>query len=265
MYLLIKVTECTLKNPCPPEQESTMKYVCSDLHGQYDLYKQLMEKITPDDTLYVIGDMIDRGPSSIPILRDMMKRENVVPFLGNHELMMLDYLSGTGMPETWFLGANGGQITYREFQDIDDREKEEILSYLRTSWVQKYVEVDGISYALSHSYFLPDRVGKDVRYCDAGSWEDVFQAVWYSPYRLWEYMSPAEYDDGYIHIVGHIPVQTQGVDKPPFYNPSVGHSLITIDGGCNLISRGHYGGLYCMSLGEERKEFWFSPFDEISK
>ena len=239
-----------------------MQYVCSDIHGQYDLYKQLMEIIKPEDTLYVIGDMIDRGPSSIPILQDMMKRDNVIPFLGNHELMMLDYLDQTGMPESWFYGGNGGQMTYKEFQALNPEAREEIVTYLRESWVQKYVEVDGIPYALSHSFFLPDHTGEDLRYSQVDSWDDAFMAVWYSPYRLWEHVDPELYDDGYIHIVGHIPVQTKGVEKPPFYSPAVGESLITIDGGCNLIARGRYGGLYCMSLGEERREFWFSPYDK---
>ena len=256
-----KVTEYVLFTKSE-EQERMMKYVCSDFHGQFDLYKQLMEEITPDDNLYVLGDMIDRGPSSIPILQDMMKRDNVIPFLGNHELMMLDFLDQSGMSGAWFYGGNGGQNTYQEFQELSEGEKEEIVNYLRTAWVQKYVEEDGISYALSHSYFLPEHAGEDVRYSEADSWDDVFKAVWYSPYRLWEHIDPNEYDDGYVHIVGHIPVQTRGVERPPFYNPSVGESLITIDGGCNLIARGRYGGLYCMSLGKERKEFWFSPVEK---
>ena len=235
-----------------------MQYVCSDFHGQYDLYKRMMEIITPEDTLYVLGDMIDRGPASIPILKDMMKRNNVIPFLGNHEQMMLDYLDQSGMPENWFFGNNGGHKTYKEYLALPEDEQKEIVAYLRNSWVQKYVEEDGIKYALSHSYFLPERTGEDLRYPDV-SWEDAFKAVWFSPYRFWEKVDPEEYDDGYIHIVGHIPVQMKGIARPPHYNPIIGEKLTTIDGGCNLISRGSYGGLYCMSLGKDRREYWFTP------
>ena len=41
--------------------------------------------LRPDDTLYILGDVIDRGPDGVKILQDMMARPNVVPILGNHE------------------------------------------------------------------------------------------------------------------------------------------------------------------------------------
>lgn len=64
-----------------------MIYVCSDIHGHYGLYLALLERLSlkPSDTLYILGDVIDRGPDGIKILQDMMKRPNVVPILGNHE------------------------------------------------------------------------------------------------------------------------------------------------------------------------------------
>lgn len=40
-----------------------MIYVVSDIHGCYDKYQELLKKLNlgPDDTLYVLGDVIDRG------------------------------------------------------------------------------------------------------------------------------------------------------------------------------------------------------------
>ena len=57
-----------------------MHYVCSDIHGQYDLYQQLLQKLDlqESDILYVIGDAIDRGPDSLAILKDIMSRKNEV-------------------------------------------------------------------------------------------------------------------------------------------------------------------------------------------
>ena len=39
-----------------------MTYVMSDLHGCYDKYVQMLEKIGfgDGDTLYILGDVIDR-------------------------------------------------------------------------------------------------------------------------------------------------------------------------------------------------------------
>ena len=54
-----------------------MTYVMSDLHGRYDKYVQMLEKIGfgDGDTLYILGDVIDRGPDGIRILLDMMGRK----------------------------------------------------------------------------------------------------------------------------------------------------------------------------------------------
>ena len=51
-------------------------YVCSDIHGQYDLYARMFEEIqfSDNDHLYIIGDMIDRGPDGIRILQDAASR-----------------------------------------------------------------------------------------------------------------------------------------------------------------------------------------------
>ena len=69
-------------------------YVMGDIHGEADRFHAMLEKIhfSEEDTLILLGDVIDRGPDGIKILSDMMKRKNVVMFMGNHELMMLDAL-----------------------------------------------------------------------------------------------------------------------------------------------------------------------------
>lgn len=47
-----------------------MIYVISDLHGCYDQYKQMLKKIqlSKNDTLYILGDVIDHGNDGIKIL-----------------------------------------------------------------------------------------------------------------------------------------------------------------------------------------------------
>ncbi|WP_270526840.1 metallophosphoesterase [Holdemanella biformis] len=69
-----------------------MIYVMSDIHGMYDKYIEMMDLIDlkETDTLYILGDIIDRGVNSMKILQDMMKRSNVFGIFGNHELMMAD-------------------------------------------------------------------------------------------------------------------------------------------------------------------------------
>lgn len=72
-----------------------MIYVMSDLHGMYEKYIEMLEKIhfSENDTLYVLGDIIDRGDNSISIIKDMMKKSNIYPLFGNHELMAVQCLN----------------------------------------------------------------------------------------------------------------------------------------------------------------------------
>ena len=48
-------------------------YVMSDIHGQYEKYLDMLGKISfsEDDTLYILGDVIDRGPEPVKVLMDM--------------------------------------------------------------------------------------------------------------------------------------------------------------------------------------------------
>lgn len=56
-----------------------MIYVMSDLHGCFEEYKRMLEKIDfkESDTLYILGDIVDRGSQSIQILQDKIGRAHV--------------------------------------------------------------------------------------------------------------------------------------------------------------------------------------------
>ncbi len=63
-----------------------MLYAMSDLHGEYQKYLAMLEKIkfNQEDTLYLLGDLVDRGPEPVKILQDIMQRHNWYPLLGIH-------------------------------------------------------------------------------------------------------------------------------------------------------------------------------------
>jgi serine/threonine protein phosphatase 1 len=72
------------------------RFVISDIHGCKRTFKKLLKKIefSPSDTLYIIGDMINRGNNSSGVLNHIIKlRElgyKINPIRGNHEQMLLD-------------------------------------------------------------------------------------------------------------------------------------------------------------------------------
>ena len=145
-----------------------MIYVISDLHGRFDRYQQMLEVIefTLDDTLYVLGDVIDRGPDGIKILQDMMFRPNIFPLLGNHEFtaaiclpwlmqevtdQSLNALDGTQIAALSEWIANGGGVTLRSLKELATEEREEILEYFREMELFAEMETNGRSFVLTHS------------------------------------------------------------------------------------------------------------------
>ncbi|MBR2529293.1 MAG: fructose-bisphosphatase class III [Blautia sp.] len=253
-------------------------YVCSDIHGYLNRYLKLLDEIRleADDTLYILGDVIDRGPDSFGLLKDIMNRPNVELFLGNHELMMHDFLLHKGMENIWFLGSNGGKESWSVYQRLSAKEQKAILDYISKSWLQKLLEVDGQKFWLSHSSILDPCVYgfRDVRFDDpALSWDDVFRVVWNSPFRQDEFENPGwYYTDDYIHLIGHVPVQRMRFRQPPCV---IAHHLITnntqdggiwdIDGGCATSPFApspdmDFGGLYCLRLEKEADGSYWSTF-----
>ena len=76
-----------------------MIYAMSDIHGQYELFRNLMEQIPlgKDDTLYVLGDVVDRGPDSMKILKYMMANPNIIPIMATmSSCSSVSETSGTG-------------------------------------------------------------------------------------------------------------------------------------------------------------------------
>ena len=59
-----------------------MTYAMSDIHGCYDKFAAALEKISfsSNDILYILGDVVDRGPDGIKIILDISKREMSLPF-----------------------------------------------------------------------------------------------------------------------------------------------------------------------------------------
>lgn len=94
--------------------------VIGDIHGCARTFRRLVTeviKLTPDDELYLLGDLIDRGPDSKGVLDFIFElRENgcaVLSIRGNHEDMYLRAGDSPQMMDMWL--ANGGRATLRSF------------------------------------------------------------------------------------------------------------------------------------------------------
>lgn len=97
-------------------------YATSDWHGCANPAKKVFNWLKPDDTLYFLGDAIDRGDQGIELLERLLKDPRVKMINGNHEMMMIEALSeylkelykedawDALYDSLWF--SNGGQHTW---------------------------------------------------------------------------------------------------------------------------------------------------------
>ena len=120
-----------------------------DIHGMYKKLIALMDMVRfnpAEDLLVFLGDYIDRGPQSLECLdyvMDLCKQfpERVIPLLGNHEAMCLNYYDyelhkrslmdnfGKQMVLVWL--DNGGTDTHRQFQKLKRSELQKRLRWIR--------------------------------------------------------------------------------------------------------------------------------------
>ena len=66
------------------------RYAFSDLHGNYNLWRQLVARVQPDDELYCLGDIIDRGENGFKICLELWQRPHTYFIKGNHEMMAIE-------------------------------------------------------------------------------------------------------------------------------------------------------------------------------
>lgn len=227
-----------------------MIYLCSDIHGEYEKYSNMMDtiKLTDDDTLFVLGDVIDRGPNGIKILMDMMYRFNVIPLWGNHEYMAIGVLkklnqeieekSIAGLNAdfilsmmTWF--ENGGEITLDEFRELSKDDREAIIEYLEEFKAYDEVTVNGIDYVLIHAGFENFDENKPL------SEYEIDDLIW----NRTDYNK--KHFENKILITGHTPVKYILDGNETIYKFQ---NNIAIDCGCGF---GGKLGVLCLDTMEE--------------
>ncbi len=169
-----------------------MIYVMADIHGHRRRFDSIMKQIDlrQEDTLYILGDVIDRNPDGIRILRQLMAMPNVIMLLGNHESMMLNALYFAEMEEDKFEAdyirrkamslwyRNGGAVTHDYLKRIRKSIRSEIFEYLKELPINLEVTVNGQRYLLTHAAPMDEFDGSSYEYDDEKEY-----ALWYRYHR----------------------------------------------------------------------------------
>lgn len=242
-----------------------MTYVMSDIHGNMRRFHSVLRQIDlkSEDTLYILGDVIDRHPHGIKILREIMAMPNVKMLLGNHEYMMLRAIGEPyDGPEDirnrepdellrlWY--RNGGEVTHQSWKHTRLTIRAEILDYLKSLPLNIDIVVGGEPYKLVHAASL-DRYDDYV--------PDEYDRETQTHFAVWNRMASVDdvTPDRYTLVFGHTPTGNFMLDNPM----SIWHEVhrIGIDCGAGhpdmqLVSwLPSCGRLACIRL-DDKKEFY---------
>ncbi|USL83522.1 putative serine/threonine protein phosphatase [Escherichia phage A4] len=83
-------------------------YIVGDIHGNAKLWEHTKKEfgITPEDYVFSLGDLIDRGEQSAHLLFEFLFAENRYMIMGNHESMCIDSATHRDWYHCWT--QNGG-------------------------------------------------------------------------------------------------------------------------------------------------------------
>lgn len=120
-------------------------YAVGDIQGCYTELQQLLQQFHFDpaqDRLWLVGDLVNRGPDSLQVLRYIKSLgDRAITVLGNHDLHLLAVAEGVGELHR--------TDTLDEVLSAPDRD--ELLTWLRQ---QRLLHAEG-DYVLVHAGLLP--------------------------------------------------------------------------------------------------------------
>lgn len=231
-------------------------YVMGDIHGEYDMFLRMLDKIglKEDDRLYLMGDVVDRGPHPIKVLMKIMKIPNVIPIVGNHELMALDglkFLNSEITEETikdadaetldnllLWQQYNGGETTINEFRTLNAEQRKAVLDFIPEFSIYEELNIGGQEYLLVHGGlggYSPEKTIDDYSLHDI-TWH-------HADYDI-------KYFDDVIVVTGHTPTQMiKGNDNPGYIYRKNNH--IAVDCGACFI-----GGRLAAIRLDDGEEFY---------
>ncbi len=124
-------------------------YLIGDVQGCDAALQRLLDTISfspSRDTLYLLGDLVNRGPESARVLRRLMRLDNAAQcLLGNHDLHLLATAYGARRPSR--------KDTLANVLDAPDRHA--MLDWLCQQRVALQLSHGGTDYLLVHAGVLP--------------------------------------------------------------------------------------------------------------
>ena len=251
--------------------------VTSDIHGHLSYFKKVLEKASfcDNDILFVVGDMIEKGPENLETLRYVMelcKQGNVIPLIGNvdaYRLKLIHELSEENVCGFYNYVLNLRQWTGTSFYEelaaecgysINSPEdillsKQAVISHFKDEF--KFIAnlptvAETQNYIFVHGGLREKKVSDNVG-------KSVFELTKFDAFTE---RTPDTFDK-YV-ITGHWPVVLYGSDIPQM-NPIVDRNkkIISIDGGCGVKKDGQLNLLIIPDINCSVDDITHISYDEI--
>ena len=219
------------------------KYVISDIHGCLKTFKKILKTVSfsKKDELYILGDLIDRGPDSKGVIDFIWQLQeegfNVFCTRGNHDQMMLDAQQSLQWQRNWLM--NGGWSTLESFNaatisDIPSK------YFHFIDELPHYLEVD--DYILVHAGFKFDM---------PNPFEELHSMLWQ---RNWYELINYHWLRNRTIVHGHTPTSKENVNT--LLQNLNKNQYLNIDAGCvHKGKRPGLGWLACFELNSQQVVF----------
>ena len=237
----------------------------SDIHGNLPFFRRLMEKVclTPEDVLVLVGDMLEKGEHSLPLLRHLMalsRTHTLYPLSGNCDSLVLRFFQSEELDGRFFSSylPQHPESTLRQlareggFDQTDDLPR--LRADLRRAFPEQWAWLRGLPTILETGRLVfvhggvPSLTGMeklDRWKCEKND----------------DFLSQGHRFDKWV-IVGHWPVTLYDPHIPsaaPILLPE--RRIASIDGGCVLEADGQLNAL--LIPGPESESFSWTAWDGL--
>lgn len=226
--------------------------VTSDIHGNISYFKNVLKaaRFCDDDILFIVGDMVEKGPDSLGTLRYVMElceRGNVIPLIGNVDALRMKVIDELGeqSAENFFRYTSNiknwhGTSFYDELANECGyiiHSAEDILKSKKTVIEHFEKEFDflaGLPTIVETQSYVFVHGGLREKETEYNQSRDIYELTKYD-----DFMSKTPHSFEKYVIVGHWPVSLYGGTIQQ-HNPIVDRNkkIISIDGGCGIKREG---------------------------
>ena len=229
-------------------------FVVSDIHGMYKQFEQILTYWDKKSTLVILGDLIDRGPQSLDVIRKVMDLkenygEQLIFCKGNHEDMLLNYIDQPEVNQERYF-RNGGLETMASFFEqlplkMEDKNELEQAYIIKEHFKE---ELDFLNCGELY------KVVGDILFTHAGfdsanaDFETTTERdfLWVREHYLKENLTP------YVNVFGHTPLKYIHESNEIWISKDC--KFVAIDGGCYFSGR--LNAILISDCGEVLEKFF---------